>query len=450
MGALGSSLDAPLLCEGDSDPGFLIRDVSVFDSRNGDILYHYDVVVDHSVGPKILGVGPTGTLEISADQVIDGRGFTLLPGFVNAHVHAMAAVGVPWSPIFPDATYNLDRWLAAGVTTVYDLGGLSAILADLAGQIERGERWGPHLVHGETLITVPDAHPLPAIAAWMPWPLNVAARLALYVVDSPEEAREAVRQVVKADAPWVKAIRDELPEGAAVMSPEVLDAILDESSKLGVLSVIHVGDDEDARLAVGADLQAHMVYRGPLSEPTVEAMVEADTWVVPTMSGFQSTVELVHGDWTPTPLDHELHPAELLDPIAGDAGAEISEVPAVGDFANQLVEESPHWVRNVGLMHHAGVQLLVGSDAPLPGVLPGSAYHRELDALRHAGVPMDELLQAATFHAARFLEEPVSFGVIEEGLRGDLVLVEGDPLTNPEAVHRVKEVFLSGRRVVCR
>ena len=85
----------------------------------------------------------------------------------------------------------------------------------------------------------------------------------------------------------------------------------------------------------------------------------------------------------------------------------------------------------VSAMHDAGVLLLTGTDAPLPGLVPGFSIHDELDALVAAGLSPEEALRAATANAGWFVREHVDagapFGTIAPGAVADLVLVESDP-----------------------
>ncbi|NCG19810.1 MAG: amidohydrolase family protein [Rhodobacterales bacterium] len=445
--ALGPALDVPAICSVKPQAGWLIQNVSVFDSRSGRVYEHLDVYFDAQVGPEIISVGPTGSLPPNGATVVDGRGRTVLPGFVNAHVHALLPVGAPWSPVFPSAAYNLDAWLAAGITTVFDLGGPSANLGALAVQLESGALLGPHLLHGDTLITVPDSHPLPAGRAVLPWPLGMLAANSMYVVDDKASARDAVARIAATGAPWTKSIVDELPTGSPSMSRAILGEVLTRTREAGMRSVVHVGDEEDAKLAVEADLQAHMVYRGALRESTIHAIAALDTRVVPTVYAFQSSENLAAGTWSSSEWDRALHPRSLLAPLEGEAGAAIRDVPVIGAFAQELQNHSMHWDRTLQSMNELGVTLLVGTDAPLPGVLPGSAYHNEIDRMASAYIPMATILQGATFEAAKFVEEPITFGAVESGLRADLLLVRGNPIVEPQAVHRIEAVFLSGRRI---
>jgi len=99
-------------------------------------------------------------------------------------------------------------------------------------------------------------------------------------------------------------------------------------------------------------------------------------------------------------------------------------------------------------MRAAGVVVLVGSDSPNVGHPAGVGMHHELDQLREAGFSAAELLSTATWDNSRFLDPEATFGAIRPGWEADLLLVDGDPVADPDAIHRIRGVWADGRRVV--
>ena len=99
------------------------------------------------------------------------------------------------------------------------------------------------------------------------------------------------------------------------------------------------------------------------------------------------------------------------------------------------------WVK---ALYDAGAGLLVGTDTPNPFIVPGYSFHEEMDNLSRAGIPNDGLLRMATAEAARFLGEEGEFGVIAAGARADLILVEGDPLSDLDVLRNPSYVMVNG------
>jgi imidazolonepropionase-like amidohydrolase len=101
----------------------------------------------------------------------------------------------------------------------------------------------------------------------------------------------------------------------------------------------------------------------------------------------------------------------------------------------------------VGRLHRAGVRLVAGSDAGIAPVKPHGVLPETLVALVAAGVPAAEALAAATSGAARACGLGGSKGRLRTGYDADLLLVDGDPLTDPGALREVVAVFRAGHRV---
>ncbi len=98
----------------------------------------------------------------------------------------------------------------------------------------------------------------------------------------------------------------------------------------------------------------------------------------------------------------------------------------------------------VGMMDRAGVPLLAGSDTPNPYAFPGFGLHDELSLFVESGLSPLNALRAATIRAAEFLGMADSIGTVTVGKLADLVLLEGNPLTDIENVRRIRGVMLSG------
>ena len=98
-----------------------------------------------------------------------------------------------------------------------------------------------------------------------------------------------------------------------------------------------------------------------------------------------------------------------------------------------------------GALHRAGVRLMTGTDAPIPGVVPGFALHDELRLLVAAGLTPYQALRTATANPAEFLGRPGGFGTVTVGARADLLLLDADPLSDVANAARRTGVMVRGR-----
>src|SRR3954467_10130068 len=93
----------------------LIHDVRVFNGLEAKAGEHQDVFLS---GGKIENIAPASAAPAQADLMIDGRGLTLLPGFVDLHAHLTLTGAPPWYPVFPKPEHNAQAHVYSGVTTV--------------------------------------------------------------------------------------------------------------------------------------------------------------------------------------------------------------------------------------------------------------------------------------------------------------------------------------------
>ncbi|MCB9777017.1 MAG: amidohydrolase family protein [Alphaproteobacteria bacterium] len=424
----------------DPPESFTIRDVAVFDPDTRMVVPGQDVAVADG---RIVSVQATGGPVY--DTVVVGTGATLLPGLIDAHVHVGSPVSIPGQLVPPDPVANLQSWLAAGATTVMDMGGRAPDTRKAAAAEATPRVYVAHLP-----ITTKGGHPLVLGKALLPWPVDAVIAATIPQVDRPEDAAKVIEDTLAQDPAWVKLICDELPVGAPEMSDEVLAALVTEAHARGARVVVHIGDEHNALAAVraGADLLVHGIWRGGLSEEGLAELAASGVPVVATLYGFEATADLMAGRWQPSALDRSLGYGEVSEELIAGREKIVRKYPAFTSFAGQI---DPGFGEVTRRMHDAGVPVLVGTDAPLPGIWPGSGLHREMAALVDAGMPPADVLAGATGKTADWLAgDPalgVDFGRIAPGQTADLLLVVGDPTRDITATQDIAGVWRAGRRV---
>jgi imidazolonepropionase-like amidohydrolase len=242
-----------------ADPPVLaVVDVAVFDGGGGPPVPGRTVV---AAGGVIERVGPAGrTVPPPGAVVVDGAGATLLPGFVDAHVHL---------DFYPPA-----QVLAGGVTTVRDLGWPAGRLAALRAQAAAPGAASPRLLAAGQIVTVPGGYPTRA-----PWAPPGTAR----PVDGPAEATAAVAELAEAGAAVIKVALDDRV-GPTLAAP-VLAALVGAAAERGLGVTAHVGTAPEAAkaLAAGVAELAHWPFDPrPLPDPLVDALAESVV-AVPTL-----------------------------------------------------------------------------------------------------------------------------------------------------------------------
>jgi imidazolonepropionase-like amidohydrolase len=352
--------------EAASPPVLAVVGVAVFDGGGGPPVPDRTVV---AAGGLIQRIGPaTATRPPGGAVVVDGTGATLLPGFVDAHVHL--------------DFYSPAQVLAGGVTTVRDLGWPAGRLAALSARAAAPGAASPRLLAAGQIVTVPGGYP--TRARWAP---PGTAR----PVDGAAEAVAAVAELAETGAAVIKVALDDRV-GPTLPAP-VLAAIVRAAGERGLGVTAHVGTAAEAvkALAAGVGELAHWPFdHSPLPDPLVDALAESVV-AVPT-----------------------LH----IDPS-----------PARRAGVRRFVARGGRVVYGTDL----------GNQGPPPGV-----DTEELRLLVEAGLEPGQALAAATSLSADHLGV-AGLGRVAPGATADLLLVDGDPLTDLNALSRVRLVTRDGR-----
>jgi imidazolonepropionase-like amidohydrolase len=430
----------------------VFHDVTVFDSVTGELLPHRDVVVREE---RVVAVRDTDpTLQPGPGRrLVDGRGRTLLPGFVDAHVHLLNAGAPAWEPRSANVEHNLGGYLYGGVTTVYDLAGFTDELHELRARVDKSAVAGPRLLFSGPPATAVDGAPLSTIRAAFPRPLGdtVAAYIGTVVfqVESVADATPKIADIASSRVDFVKVMFDQVPMGSPQLERDVLRAIIAAAHAKKLKVFVHVGAPDDAVFAAeaGADVLAHMPYRGELTAAQAARIAKSGAKVTPTIAAWTRFADIAAGTFQPSALDREISPKDLLDTVSADEGKHFDGA-VHRDMAATAEKHRKHWATNAKRLWQAGVPLVIGSDSAIQGVYPGGSFHDELGLLSAAGIDNRALLVAATATGAALVSETPDFGRVAAGQVADLVLVEGDPVADIAATRDIALVLRRGRLVM--
>jgi imidazolonepropionase-like amidohydrolase len=393
-------------------PGFAVRDVRVFDGVR--TLPRATVVVRDG---RVVAVGPDVAVPDGL-EIVDGAGRTLLPGLIDAHVHAFDAA-------LADA-------LNFGVTTVLDMHGDPATLRELQPSRE---------------VLAPVAHADLYGAGWgatVPGGHGTQFGLRVPTLTAPADADAWVAARVADGSDWIKIIYE--PKGPGGLGPPfpsidepTLRALVTAAHARDRLAVVHVSRLGPAREAIagGVDGLVHVYADRPADADFLALVRDRRPFVVPTLA---VTLNLA-GALDPAALARDPRIAPWLTPAQREALAR--PVPAAAQLRFMRPEVTRDAVRD---LRAAGVEILAGSDAPNPGTVHGATLHQELEQLVRAGLAPVEALAAATSVPARRFRL-AGRGTIAAGSRADLVLVDRDPTVDVTATRAIVAIWKNGARV---
>ena len=392
----------------------VFRGGSVFDGTGADPALADVAVVDG----RIVDVG-TG---LDGDTAVDCGGTTLLPGLFDCHVHVTASgvdtmrrLSRPFSYQFFEAAKNLRATLAAGITTVRDAAG-----ADLGIRqaVADGLIAGPRMQISVTALSQTGGH----VDGWMPSGFCVGHAVAhpgcpSGLVDGPEEMRKKVRELIRAGADVIKVCtsggvlspRDN-PRHGHFRDDELLALVAEaDAAGLGVMAHAQGTDGIKAAIRTGIRSIEHGIY---LDEEAIEMMLDAGTWLVPTLSA----------------------PRAVLDAV--DAGAALP--PAVIAKAREVIDAHQ---ASFAMAAAAGVKIAMGTDS---GVGPHGSNLTELALMASGGMTPSEVLVATTSAAAELMGLDDQLGRVAPGMRADLVVVNGDPRDLDQLRSNIRLVYKDG------
>ncbi|MFD7747885.1 amidohydrolase family protein [Streptomyces sp. NPDC059698] len=354
-------------------------------------------------------------------DVLDMPGCTLLPGFIDCHVHLLdeSAETRPVAYQTLTAVPVLRTLLHNGFTTVRDLGSAHLPLnVSLRDAVEDGLLEGPRILAAPNILSPPGGHgdKKPDLAQRYGHRIGTLAQ-------GVEGLRSAVREQSRAGADWIKFAGGggfsspvDSPTSTSY-SPVEMHTIVATAGDLGLPCAAHVFTDRAVLRAVAAGVRSveHGCFATP---PTYRAMEKAGTFLVPTQ--YVQTY--------------------FLDRLDDDAFWDDSTA-----LVRENYREHAGTLRE-GLLRPArtDVKTAFGTDA---GMFPHAENWREFPTLMDHGYTALRALRAATSVAADLLGRP-DLGTLTPGAVADLVALEGDPFRDITAVGRVRHVIQRGRPVV--
>jgi imidazolonepropionase-like amidohydrolase len=405
---------------GQTPAPIVLKAARVFTSTSARPLAPGMVIVE---GDHITQVGQSLAVPAGA-QVIDLGDATLLPGFIDAHVHMDQEGGNDW---YRDFYQNALRFpaeqalyaakyarvtLDAGFTTVRDLGSDDFVALGLRNAINAGVAVGPRMLIANHGIGSTGGH-----ADQAPYPPDRVKPAGTIegICNGPAECREAVRYQIKYGADVIKC----MPSGGVLslsdpvdvpeLTQEEMNAIVSEAHAWHRKVAAHCHGDAAAKIAIAAGVDS-IEHGSFLQDDTLRLMKEKGVYLVPT---------LFAGFWVGEKADH-FPPA-----IAVKARAAAAAMQSMFQRAMKI-----------------GVKVAFGTDS---AVEPHGLDAHEFALMVKNGMTPAQALLAATASAADLLGLADKIGTLETGKLADLVAVPGDPLEDIRQTEKVTFVMQGGR-----
>jgi imidazolonepropionase-like amidohydrolase len=349
-------------------------------------------------------------------------GCTLLPGLIDTHVHLVFSAGETNEEIIEQVSCESDEQLraralanaraalAAGLTTVRDCGGKGRIVQEVRDLIRSGQAPGPEVLSCGMPITTTRGH-----CHWLG-----------LIADTPPEVRRAAERMLAEDADFLKvmATGGNMTASSDPMTPQYDAATLTLIADIG--------------RAAGKHTAAHVLSRSALPF-AAQARVR--------------TIE--HCDWRALENTYDFDP-QLADRLIVQqqyVGLTMSGIarraflPQVGRMNLPVVKRLDQRFASERQMIAHGMHYTLHSDAGVRLTPIGRFDLVVRTAVVELGISPTQAMRACTAAAAEAIELR-DRGVVKPGKRADLVVIEGNPLENPECLQRVRAVLKAGQWVV--
>ncbi|ARK20118.1 metal-dependent hydrolase family protein [Sporosarcina ureae] len=383
----------------------IIENGLVIDGTGSESKVNQIVVI---TGQKIEFIGKKSEYQATGDEtIIDAQGGTILPGFIDTHVHMMMQfspvaerLATPFSFMYYQAAEYLKTTLHAGITSVRDALGADA---GVKKAIEDGFISGPRMQLSINALTITGGHGdgytvsgnvidiMPSNYPGMPNGL----------CDGVEEVRKKTREMLRAGAEVIKVhatggvlSATDHPEFTQFSLEELKVMVEEGHFRKGIKVMAHAQGAEGIKNAVRAGV--HSIEHGIfIDDEAIELMLENGTFLVPTL----------------------LAPVAVLE-TAHETGMPETAVQKSKEVIDQHVASFTK-------AYNAGVKIAMGTDA---GVFKHGTNLRELGLMVDAGMSPMESIIASTKTAAECLGWEDRVGTLETGKLADVLVVKGNPL----------------------
>jgi imidazolonepropionase-like amidohydrolase len=396
-----------------ADSRLVLRDCALWDGRTDDVRRGVDILLHDGIVHDVL---PAGQHRADDAVELDMAGRFVMPGLVDMHVHLVWSGGAdPAATVAAEgqhltamrAAANAVTELGAGITTVRDLGSNWDLAITLAEAIELGKLDGPSIVaSGQTIIMTGGHDPFWGLAS-----------------DGVDAVVRSVRRQVSIGAGVIKVAATGgvygRPNGEAIgqteLTYEELAAAAREAHRFGLRVAAHALGSEGILNAVraGIDTIEHGTF---LSEEIVAEMQQHGTALCPTLHIYRAI-------------------------------AERDGVPAYAQAKARTAVDAHRESFQMAL--EAGIPVVAGTDAGSV-LTPHPALVDELMVMQKYGMSTAEALRSATSTAGAVLGHEGTVGVVAPGARGDLLVLEKNPLEDLGALREQQAVLRSGRQVTSR
>lgn len=437
IGSIAASAQSPASRAG--------RATTVFDNARlifGDARPAVDVGTLVVADGKIVAAGPKAAVTAPARSThVDLTGKTIMPAWVNVHVHIGYEAYTSWGPqnyTPQNVLDHLRREAFYGVAATMSVGS-SPTDASIAFESDQTAGKFPP---ASRFLFMPGMAP-PGGGPDAVLIKGTTALHAIYEVSTPSEARAAVRTMADRKLHHVKIWVDDRRGTYPKMTPDVYTAVIDEAHRRGMVVHAHATTlaDQKAVVRAGIDVLVHTVQNQKVDAEFLDLLREKRPYWT-TVIGLGDRTEVCNGD----PFVDQVLPSAVVAAIRATKEARPL-APSCGPPSSTATAREENLTYNFSKMIASGARLVLGTDAGISsGYSFGSADHHEVARWVQFGLKPAEAIVAATSRPAELLGLR-DLGTLAPGKSADFVVLTANPLDDIRNTRKIADVYLHGTKL---
>ncbi|NBC86474.1 MAG: amidohydrolase family protein [Bacteroidetes bacterium] len=375
---------------------------------------------------------------------------------MDAHAHLVGFPSGPPGPPFGLIANGLRLFVCNGITSVRDAG--NALESIQFAQRWSAEHGGPHVAPTSPLLDEPP----------LLWGFS-------RVIDTPDTARREVERLHAEGATWTSLyhnVRPSTAQAATAAARERSMKIAANTQRMSAEDLVDLRptsiehahlllcDDDGVPETVTARMRrwASIDLASPRIDQLVHQLRETDVTVCSTLlyaerwCSIDAIIDEPNLEYMTTIMPFAEQLLRMRTPMGMMMGKRSIRdnlgIPSLTASERDEVEDGLETLRAfVAHLYASGVRVVAGTGTPSPSIVPGFSLHQELERLVESGLSSAQALSCATSHAAALLGADEDVGVVREGARADLLLIDGNPQQDISRTRNVLNVYKRGSAV---